>query len=269
MPNTMLRNSIGIGAIVLALGWIVAPAGADYHDEESQKAEEEYQAGIKAAEKAAAEEAAKEAAKANRPSALVESVTSASGVQLQAFDYVYPGSVIELGDGGSIVLSYLESCIVETIRGGRVQVGERASEVEGGTIEKSQAPCEGNQVATTESTQEAAGTAYRVAAFAGQDWAERTIKSDRPIFKWSAPPGSFSAIAVVSLDLDPPTVIWRGVSDKTHLEYPADAPKLEVGVPYEVQVSLPGAPLAKTAFSIDPELEGAETTLSRLVPIGL
>lgn len=240
MPNSLFRLSIGLGAIVIALGWIAAPAVA----------------------------VAQDADKSKRPSALVESVENAPDVKLKAFDYVYPGWVIELGDGGSIVLSYLESCVVETIRGGQVQVGDDASFVEGGTVEKSQAPCEGNQVATTESTQEAAGTAYRVAAFAGQDWAERAIKSDRPIFKWSAPPGSFSALAVVSLDLDPPKVIWRGVSDKTHLEYPADAPKLEIGVPYEVQVSFPGAPLARTAFSIDPGLEGAETTLSRLVPIG-
>ncbi|MDP6390078.1 MAG: hypothetical protein QF654_09315 [Alphaproteobacteria bacterium] len=245
-----------IAAAALAVGFIAATAQAFYHEEKPEE------------EKTETKAAPQEAPRPKRPSALVESVANAPGVKLQAFDYVYPGWVIELGDAGSIVLSYLESCVVETIQGGQVEVGDNASVVEGGTVEKSQAPCEGNQVATTESTQEAAGTAYRVAAFAGQDWAERTIKSDRPIFKWSAPPGSFSALAVISLDLDPPKVIWRGVSDKTHLEYPVDAPKLEVGVPYEVQVSLPGAPPAKTAFSIDPELEGAETTLSRLVPIG-
>jgi hypothetical protein len=56
------------------------------------------------------------------PVALVEEVSGApAGVEFM--DYVETGKTIELGARGGIVLSYLNSCVRETISGGTVTVG--------------------------------------------------------------------------------------------------------------------------------------------------
>ena len=65
------------------------------------------------------------------PVALVEEVSGApAGVEFM--DYVETGKTIELGARGGIVLSYLNSCVRETISGGTVTVGTDQSDVQGG-----------------------------------------------------------------------------------------------------------------------------------------
>lgn len=208
------------------------------------------------------------ATRAAEPAALVEAV-SGSEPAFQVMDYVEAGTTIGLGSAGRVVLSYLRTCRVETITGGRVTVGTGASNVEGGRVEVAEAPCQASQLEVAQGRQEAAGAVYRVAAFEGQDWGERTIKGTQPVFRWTASPSSsLASIAVVDLDRKPPAIVWRGATDKSMLTYPADAPPLEIGVPYQVQVSAPDGGQFGANFSIDPGLEGLESVLGRLVPLG-
>jgi hypothetical protein len=63
--------------------------------------------------------------------ALVEGLTgNPSGVEFM--DYVRAGQVIRLGPHQTMVLSYMASCVRETITGGTVTVGTQRSEVQSG-----------------------------------------------------------------------------------------------------------------------------------------
>jgi hypothetical protein len=80
-------------------------------------------------------------------SAIVEEVAGAPpGVEFM--DYVEPGKVIQLGAGDSIVLSYLNSCLREAIRGGAVRVGVDQSESvsAAATIERTKVDCEAGKM---------------------------------------------------------------------------------------------------------------------------
>ncbi len=57
-------------------------------------------------------------------------------------DYVETGKTIQLGARGGIVLSYMSSCMRETISGGTVTVGTEQSEVAGGRVVRTKVPCD-------------------------------------------------------------------------------------------------------------------------------
>ena len=205
---------------------------------------------------------------AEEPVALVEAVAGTAGSRLQVMDSLYAGQVIELGASGQLSLAYLNSCRIERIAGGRVTIGALESRVEGGRIDASAAPCQASGVVVAQGQQEVAGAVYRVTAFKDQDWGERTIRSANPIFRWVATSNAgLYALAVIDMDRQPPAVVWKGVTEKGSLTYPGDAPPLEVGVPYQVQVSASDGSTQSAHFSIDPGLEGQETVLGRLVPL--
>ena len=63
---------------------------------------------------------------------------------LEAMDYVMPGKVIKLGANGKIILSYLQSCIRETISGGVVVVGVEQSKVSLADIQTAKVDCVGS-----------------------------------------------------------------------------------------------------------------------------
>ena len=56
-------------------------------------------------------------------------------------DYVDAGQTIRLGPHDTIVLSYLNSCVRETITGGTVTVGVEQSEVQAGKVTRSKVDC--------------------------------------------------------------------------------------------------------------------------------
>lgn len=204
-------------------------------------------------------------ANAAESSALIEDISGAeSGPNVM--DYVSPGQTIGLGDDGTLVVSYFDTCKTETITGGTVTIGRGASSVDGGKVDTVEAACQGSGIVVSQSTQDAAGTVHRVKAFKGEDWDERTIKSDRPVFSW-ANKGTSAALVIHDLDENPPAVVWRGSSDENSISYPADAPPLDVGVPYRVKLILGDSDPIYTVFSIDPGLEGPDSVLGRLVPI--
>lgn len=100
-------------------------------------------------------------ASAQAPVALVEDVKgSPPGVEFM--DYVTAGKVITLGPKDGLVLSYLKSCLRETIDGGVVTVGTEKSEVQAGTVQRDKVACEaGKMQLSTELASKAGGMVFR------------------------------------------------------------------------------------------------------------
>jgi hypothetical protein len=99
-------------------------------------------------------------AAADSPAAVVEDVKGkVTGAEFM--DYVTPKAVIKIGDGGSVVLSYLKSCRRETISGtGTVVVGTEESAVHLAEVKAEKTDCDSNQANVT--TRETSGVAATV-----------------------------------------------------------------------------------------------------------
>ena len=101
-------------------------------------------------------------AAADSPVAVVEDVQGkVTGAEFM--DYVTPKAVIKIGDGGSVILSYLKSCRRETISGaGTVVVGAEESAVHLAEVKAEKTNCDPNQAnATTRETSGVAATVLR------------------------------------------------------------------------------------------------------------
>ena len=85
---------------------------------------------------------------AQAPAAVVEDVTG-SAIDVEFMDYVDTGKVIRLGNDGSVVLGYLNSCWRESIRGGIVTVGAEQSDVQNGTVERAKVNCHAGMMRLT------------------------------------------------------------------------------------------------------------------------
>ena len=94
------------------------------------------------------------------PAALVESVLTHSA-SAEVMSYVDPGKTFRLGPQDTMVLSYLNSCLRETITGGTVTIGIDRSEVRGGKVTRTQLDCSDPFVLTGNSNAEFAGHAFR------------------------------------------------------------------------------------------------------------
>jgi hypothetical protein len=89
--------------------------------------------------------AAASAAAAPIQVALVENLTgSPAGVEFM--DYLETGKIIELGSRDTIVLSYMSSCVRETITGGKITVGTAQSEVQGGKVARTKVACDAGKM---------------------------------------------------------------------------------------------------------------------------
>ena len=75
--------------------------------------------------------------------------------------YVETGKTFRLGPQDTMVLSYLDSCLRETITGGTVIVGIDHSEVQGGKVTRTKLDCGSNLFELTGSTAQVAGRALR------------------------------------------------------------------------------------------------------------
>ncbi|RXH40991.1 hypothetical protein [Bradyrhizobium zhanjiangense] len=96
---------------------------------------------------------------AETPAAIVEDVQGKiDGVEFM--DYVAPGKIIKLGPKTSITLSYLKSCLRETISEGVVLVGTEQSTVQLGDVQRAKVPCDTKaaQLSEREANQSAATT---------------------------------------------------------------------------------------------------------------
>ncbi len=94
------------------------------------------------------------------PVAVVENTVGNVGVEFM--DYVTAGQVIDLGAKGSVVLSYMKSCVRETITGGTVIALDEESLVQGGRVERSRPPCDAKRMQlSARQAEQSAGTVYR------------------------------------------------------------------------------------------------------------
>lgn len=196
-----------------------------------------------------------------KPAAMVEEVRNAPGAGVEFTDYVFPGQRIQLGARGELKLSYLASCRSETIRGGTVTIGESQSSVAGGRIEGAEKPCDTKRFAADVQTAEAGAGVKRLTPFDSKSWAEVALATPCPIFRWDGKGNA--SIRILDENRKP---VWSANTTKSFVEYPANAPALEPGAPYVVEVSGLGAPFY-ARFSIDPGLEIADTVANRTVPL--
>ncbi|MEP4380225.1 MAG: hypothetical protein ABJ215_16060 [Alphaproteobacteria bacterium] len=118
-------------------------------------------------------------AAAAEPAALVEDVLSGlPGVAVMQF--LDTGDTVELGTDGEVILSYLASCVRETVTGGKITVGERQSSISGGLVVREKVNCDTDQLILTSSQSNESGVvAFRAAA--GGDPVV-TIYGTRPVF---------------------------------------------------------------------------------------
>ncbi|MGE3935489.1 MAG: hypothetical protein AB7F67_19670, partial [Rhodospirillaceae bacterium] len=75
------------------------------------------------------------AAQAPDPVAVVEEISDPS-VGIEPFEFLLEGRVIALSAGTVAVIGYLQSCVRETVTASTILVGERQSQVSGGTVER-------------------------------------------------------------------------------------------------------------------------------------
>ena len=79
-------------------------------------------------------------AAAGDPAALVESVTSRSQ-RMELMTYAHVGQIIRLSPDQTMVLSYRDSCVRETVTGGTITVGTEQSEVRSGQVKRIRGYC--------------------------------------------------------------------------------------------------------------------------------
>ena len=119
---------------------------------------------------------------ADSPVAVVEEIKGkVTGAEFM--DYVTARSVITIGDGGSVVLSYLKSCRRETISGaGTVVVGAEQSVVDQAVLKAEKTNCDPNQAnATTKDTSGVAATLLRSATEAKLPEPQLTLYGASPL----------------------------------------------------------------------------------------
>jgi hypothetical protein len=105
--------------------------------------------------------AAPHAGFAQSPVALVEDVIgNPDGAAFM--DYVDTGKVIRLGARDTIVLSYLKSCVRETVTGGTITVGSNQSDVQSDKVERTKVDCDASKmILTSKHADQAAGHIFR------------------------------------------------------------------------------------------------------------
>ncbi|MCK1396198.1 hypothetical protein [Bradyrhizobium sp. 1] len=98
---------------------------------------------------------------AETPAAIVEDVQGkVDGIAFM--DYVAPGKIIKLGPKASVTLSYLKSCVRETISEGVVLVGAEQSTVQLGEVKRDKVPCDTNAAKLSErEANQSAATTFR------------------------------------------------------------------------------------------------------------
>jgi hypothetical protein len=92
--------------------------------------------------------------------ALVESLTTnTSGIGYM--EYVKPGQVVRLGARDTLVLTYMTSCVQETIRGGTVTIGTELSEVQSGEVVRVKRECGKGKMVLTGAQTAIGGRSFR------------------------------------------------------------------------------------------------------------
>lgn len=121
------------------------------------------------------------------PSAIVEDIKAASVTDVDFMDFLYEGMEIELADDESLTLSYLASCRIEEITGGKVTVGKLKSEVSSPIpIVVTAVDCDGGGIVPTERQgEDVAAITFRQGPMSDEDPVR--INSTTPLFAFSEP----------------------------------------------------------------------------------
>jgi hypothetical protein len=99
-------------------------------------------------------------ASAGSPTVMVESLSiPVAGVS--EMDYVAPGTTIDLGAEGIIVLDHFARCTRETATGGVLRIGADESETKGGKIARLQVECDGRMLQLSAAMAQGGGQVYR------------------------------------------------------------------------------------------------------------
>jgi hypothetical protein len=91
--------------------------------------------------------------------ALVEGLTGSPSVGLM--DYLKTGQVIRLGPRDGLVVTYMSSCVRETITGGIVIIGTDWSEVQSGEVVRVRGQCGGDKFVLTSAQTAIGGRSFR------------------------------------------------------------------------------------------------------------
>ena len=138
---------------------------------------------------------AAEFARAGDIAAVVEEV-SGPHVTVKPMDLLEAGHVVDLSDGGTIVLGYLLSCIRETIKGGKVTIGSEESVIDHGIRSVEEVDCDGGRaVRSNNEASDVAGAVFREGGseepLPKPDW---TLFGTSPVFKFS------QAVAAIKIE---------------------------------------------------------------------
>ncbi len=198
--------------------------------------------------------------------AMVEAVQGAPNAGVAFLDSLSVGQTVDLGAGGVLKLTYLDSCRAETIHGGTVTIGQGRSDVVGGSVSAQTVQCTITDPVVTSQNAVAGAAVKRVTPFDGADWREITVRTRQPIFRWPASGGG--SVSVYDLEQKPAALVWSADSEKSNIAYPRHAPALIEGEPYRVKVKLADGSEVESVFSIDTHLDVPPTLFYRVVSVG-
>lgn len=103
------------------------------------------------------------------PVAIVEE-TTANVTTVEPMDLLREGTALALRDDQGVIISYLDTCQRESIRGGEIVIGRGRSEITGGTVARIAVNCDPAALALTpEQANESATLAFRDPTSAGDD----------------------------------------------------------------------------------------------------
>lgn len=200
---------------------------------------------------------------AQTPSAMVEDISSDRD-DVQLMDYLLPGQVIELSGGESLSISYFSSCVMETITGGTVTVGERKSAVTGGQIASDYVSCDDRVMILAEGQQQDAGTtAVRAEQPCGGMVPDIVVYDVSPMVHVTDPSDGADGIDYVACD-SAASNTWQTLAmDRHRVDFRAAGIALERGRKYFFRQGDTSilVLISKTAGDNNPAL------ISRLVPL--
>jgi len=162
------------------------------------------------------------------PSAVVV-VAAAGRSDVTVMDYLDPGREIRLAAGETLVLGYLASCWQEEITGGTVRIGERWSEIDGGSVKRNKVRCaERLDAQETAAISENAASAVRVVG-AG---AVVAVHDLQPVLRLPTPG---TAVTIERLDTPAPARTLSVPAGAQSVDLAAAGVALEPGGAYRVQ----------------------------------